>query len=359
MITGNKGEWSEVYVLLSLLANKKLVAGDVNLNEIESLIHPIIKVMREESHGMFQFQYDQDLVVIKKDREEFRIPISKFHEQAVFLLKKLKSRTPRTFSIPETETFLKTFKCSTLKAKSSNKSDIHIKIHDQRTGADPVLGFSVKSRLGGASTLLNAGKTTNFIYKIINPQFGDPQVEEINSIQTRSKIRDRLDLINGMASGLRFVSTENYVFESNLSLIDSGLPLILSHMVYAFYSSGISTTKELTSWVALKNPLEFNQDKNHPYYLYKVKRFLSDVALGMTPSRVWTGNIDATGGYLVVKEDGVILCYHIYNWNEFQDYLANNTKFETASSSRHGFGEVYRRGQDYFIKLNLQIRFQK
>ena len=32
----------------------------------------------------------------------------------------------------------------------------------------PTLGFSIKSQLGGVSTLLNAGKTTNFVYEIIS-----------------------------------------------------------------------------------------------------------------------------------------------------------------------------------------------
>jgi len=90
---------------------------------------------------------------------------------------------------------------------------------------------------------------------------------------------------------------------------------------------------------------------------YKIKRFLTDVALGMTPSKVWTGIYDATGGYLVVKENGDILCYHIYNRNQFEDYLFCNTKLETASSTRHEFGNIYQENGKFYFKLNLQIRF--
>ena len=95
------------------------------------------------------------------------------------------------------------------------------------------------------------------------------------------------------------------------------------------------------------------------FYEYKIKRFLTDVALGMMPSKVWTGQYDATGGYLIVKESGDILCYHIYNRNEFEDYLFNNTKLDTASSSRHDFGTVYKENEELYFKLNLQIRFTK
>ena len=86
---------------------------------------------------------------------------------------------------------------------------------------------------------------------------------------------------------------------------------------------------------------------------------MTDIALGMMPSKVWTGELDATGGYLVVKESGDILCYHIYNRNEFENFLLNNTKFETASSTKHGFGSIYEIDNQQYLNLNLQIRFIK
>ena len=78
----------------------------------------------------------------------------------------------------------------------------------------------------------------------------------------------------------------------------------------------------------------------------------------MTPSKVWNGIYDATGGYLVVKENGDVLCYHIYNRNQFEDYLFQNTKLETASSSRHEFRKIYSEDGKIYFKLNLQIRFK-
>jgi hypothetical protein len=76
------------------------------------------------------------------------------------------------------------------------------------------------------------------------------------------------------------------------------------------------------------------------------------------PSKVWSGKYDATGGYLIVKEDGDVLCYHVYDKNEFEDYLMANTKLDTSSSSKHKFGDVYEENGSYFLKLNLQIRFK-
>ena len=87
---------------------------------------------------------------------------------------------------------------------------------------------------------------------------------------------------------------------------------------------------------------------------------LLDSALGMTPAKEWTGRYDANGGYLVVKKDGDIVCYHFYNRNDVEDYLFCNTRFERASRSRYNFGSLYC-GDDgeAYIKLNLQIRFTK
>lgn len=78
----------------------------------------------------------------------------------------------------------------------------------------------------------------------------------------------------------------------------------------------------------------------------------------MKPAIIWDGIDEASGGYIIVTKQGDILAYHIYNRNYFEEYLLNNTKYETVSTSRHGFGEVYSEVGEDFIKLNLQIRFR-
>ena len=88
-----------------------------------------------------------------------------------------------------------------------------------------------------------------------------------------------------------------------------------------------------------------------------MKNFLTDIALGMTPATPWTGDFQATGGYIIVREDGEVLCYHLYNHNEFQEYLFKNTRFDTPSASRYEFGSIYKENDKNYIKLNLQVRF--
>jgi len=356
MITGNKGEWSEIYALFKLLGEKKLFAGDAELKRIEDLFYPIIKIIRNENEGELNYEISGDLVIISGDNEELRVPVKTFSKQAAMLLSAIKGSIG-AFNVPETELFMNSVKCKTLKARSTSKTDIKIVIHDQRINHAAELGFSIKSKLGGDSTLLNAGKTTNFIYQINGFKGNSLDIRRINTIETRSKIKDRLMEIQKNGGKLRFASLEHDVFKNNLVLIDSLLPNILSEIVELFYTSNFCTLKELTEVINDKNPLNFDTKFAHSFYEYKIKHFLTDVALGMMPSKVWGGIYDATGGYLIVKEDGEVLCYHVYNKNQFEDYLFNNTKLETASSTRHEFGKIFNKNNKQFIKLNLQIRF--
>jgi HpaII restriction endonuclease len=127
--------------------------------------------------------------------------------------------------------------------------------------------------------------------------------------------------------------------------------------LYSFFTSNLSKVQFLTEQSQISNPVNYDLSHSHSYYKIKIKRLLSEISLGMMPSKVWDGIYEATGGYIIVKEDGEVLCYHIYNKNEFEEYLYKHTKFDTASSNRHGFGVIYKENNNFFFKLNLQIRF--
>ena len=359
MITGNKGEWSEIYTLFKLLGDKQLFLGNKEIEKLEGIVYPILRVLRTENNGDFEYSIQDEIILISGGEEVLKIEISEFKQKAKFLLEKIKENKKRTFSVPEIEEFMQSINCISLKASSTAKTDITIVVHDQRTNQQPTLGFSIKSQLGSPSTLLNAGKTTNFIFKISNIKLTQSQIEDINSISSRSKIMDRINSVLDSNGQFDFVKTEKQVFSNNLILIDSKLPDILSQIVYEFYSSKKSSILDLVENTNSKNPLNFDVSNEHKFYEYKIKRFLTDIALGMMPSKVWTGQYDATGGYLIVKENGDILCYHIYNRNEFENYLFNNTKLDTASSNRHDFGSIYEEDGKLYFKLNLQIRFMK
>lgn len=345
-----------MYALFKLLGEGKLYPGDENLNKIVDLFFPIIKIIKNESGVDYEYKLEGNIVIVSEGKNKYSVSIDKFASNAIKLFKLIKFNSG-TFGDSEIENFMLSFNSRKLKAKSSLKTDIRIVIHDARISQTAELGFSIKSELGGSSTLLNAGDTTNFIFKITGYDFSDEELNTINAIETKSKIKDRISKIISYGTSIEFYRTNREIFENNLVLIDSFLPNILGEFVYAFYTTNNSSIRDLTNYVHDLNPLKYNTDFAHTFYEYKIKRFLTDIALGMMPSTIWQGVHDSTGGHLIVKANGDVVCYHIYNRNDFENYLYNNTRLETASSTRHKFGTIYKQAGGYFIKLNLQIRF--
>ena len=358
-ISGNKGEWSEIYTLFKLLGEGKVYVGDADMNKL-ALYYPILNVIREESKKYeYKPNVDQNIVVIDEDGNEFaRISMNKFLEESSKLLNEIKAASDRSFEIPETENFMTEIGCSKLKAPSKDKADIHIVIHDLRTNMTPLLGFSIKSQLGSASTLLNAGTPTNITYKIVGKELSDGDIEEINAINGHLL---RMRAIFDMGCTLEYSDIEHPTFKNNLLFLDSCMPQFVADcLLIDSLPNSKSSINECVAEVAKRNPFNFSGKNVETFYAHKMKVLLLDAALGMTPAKEWTGRYDANGGYLVVRKDGEIVCYHFYNRNDVEDYLYNNTRFERASRTRYGFGYAYR-GTDScaYIKLNLQIRFKK
>jgi len=356
MITQNKGEWSELYVFLKLLSEGVLYGADSDLNKIDDLYYPLIKIIRTENEQTKHYvkEVSNISIVTESGEQILSLPVTEFTAKADLLLNAIKEANTSSFSVPVIESFMQTIKCTKVKADSKDKTDITIVLHDRQTQRDDTFGFSIKSRLGSASTLLNAGKNTNFIYKVSG--LNNEQVERINNINTTSKVKDRLSQIKEMGS-LKYVGMVNDVFESNLQMVDTQFPIIVAELLKLYYSGAGNSIKDLTTKLQDINPCKLNTALAQKFYEHKVKTFLTDIALGMTPATAWSGNFQATGGYIIVKESGEVLCYHIYNHNEFQEYLFRNTKFDTPSSSRHNFGSIYLKNDEYYFNLNVQIRF--
>ena len=108
-----------------------------------------------------------------------------------------------------------------------------------------------------------------------------------------------------------------------------------------------------------ENPLNYDIKHPSPYYEYKIKHLLTSAALGMMPATAWSGRYDANGGYLVVRKNGEILCYHFYDRNRFEDYLFFNAYLERSSTSRHEYASIIKENDGTLsFKLNLQVRLK-
>lgn len=161
MVSGNKGEWSELYAFFRLLADGKLYSGDGETNIYEDKFYPILKIFRDDSQDRISYCIDADNQCVTFDSRS--VLQSEFDSEAQYLLSFIKS-LKGTEGNERIEAFMNKIGCYTIKAKSADKADIRIVIHNLTTGIKPELGYSIKSKLGGNSTLLNATRMVQIFY---------------------------------------------------------------------------------------------------------------------------------------------------------------------------------------------------
>lgn len=351
----NKGEWSEFYAFLKILGDGEVYGAGSNLEKVEKWHYPLRSVIRaNNSNRILHYIVQKDAGIIKIVSADHttllnEISQSEFKGCAERLLKHIKS-SAGSFEVVEMDSFINALHNPKIKEGSQEKRDITVILHDPHVGRDQELGFSIKSKLGGDSTLFNAITSTNFLYEVKNINL--EKLEDYKKLKTKSLVKK----LDEDGCDLEFKGVEGKQFQKNLKLIDTSLDEILGLIVKNYYSQSRKKISELADILETEDPLDFGAPEQKLYH-YKTKQFLSACALGMTAGKIWTGDHTATGGYLIVKEDGSLVCYHIFNWNAFQDYLFTNTYLDTASTTRHKFGRIYFEDDKTLLKLNLQVRF--
>ncbi|WP_157822346.1 HpaII family restriction endonuclease [Psychromonas sp. Urea-02u-13] len=381
----NAGEWAEFYVLLNVLSEGRLYAADGSLNKLNDNYFPVISIEMQRSDSIKQNPipviYHVDTrnkeIKVESDGCTDYIKMIDFKDEADRFFKIISSRKGRAFLVPEISSILDKLKNPVTKQSSSKKADIHIVIHDVMTGFENEVGFSIKSKHSSPATLINASGQTLFQYKITKPYKINDTYEISNLLEPHQYDRDDLPIDTGPKGRVKLLLEAGYFlsfnriksnnFQENILIIDSSLDVILSECLLVFMSSKITSLSEIVDIVAVKNPCNFTtKDSTRllDFYKYKIKRLIVDAALGMQPKRPWSGEYDASGGYIVVKETGDVVCYHLYNWNALQDYLYYNLRFETPSSTGQGSKKSYNYALHYtehnndFMDICLQLRFK-
>lgn len=361
-LTGNKGEWSEFYAFTKLLADGKIYSADIDLNKNENLFYLIIKILRGKLEYV-ENSNDRNVSIVNNQGDILStisvIDLEKYSQQlykAILLGKK----GDRTFEIDSISEIMNTLKTNSLSDERKKTSDIRIVIHDPITQYEPLLGFSIKSYIGSKPTLFNASKVSNIIYQI-TPEMTDSDIEFVNKLESYSK---RIEWLIEHQYSLTFKKLSKDIFNANLSIIDSLMPELLSHIVFCKYINKTSKLSDICQFLENTNPMKYDIKLNSGFYSYKIKRLLVDMALGMTAGKLWKGEFNADGGYIAVKNSGELVCFHIYNWNVFQEYLFNNTKLDSPDSNpnRCDYGRILCATDvdeisGTYIKLNFQVRF--
>lgn len=362
----NKGEWSEAYAFIKLIGDGEVYAADEKLDKIEDKYYPILKVFRDEINTFYETDKEKGSINIINYEKNITNSIDSkvFLEMAELTLNRIKNAEGRSFEIIELENFLLKLGITNFKGSSKKKEDIKMEILDLYINSPATLTFSIKSELGSKPTILNASKSTNFLFEIngITPE----EVKELNDLKNTEDKWLKLKfnkIFNNFINNtyeISLVNEKDEIFYQNLRLIDSNLPAILSFILLYFYSHERSTSiSDLTEKLIEFNPLNLNDDEKENFYKKNIFEFIKAVTFGMMPNKKWNGNYEISGGLLTVKKEGEILAYHIfYDEEALNTYLFNQTKLESPSTSRHEYGEIFEENEKFFFKLNLQLRFK-
>lgn len=329
----NKGEWSELYVTLRLMADGVINSADNG----EQWQLPVKKIFYENCSGFkLELHRIKNFVTLYWNGDRIKkIPADDFAGMAEKILLGIQRGKGRSFEIDGAQEILDVLGLETIKSPTDKKADIKVAIGDK-----PLSGYSIKSYLGSKPTLFNASGATNFRFKVFG--MNDALAKKINAIGGGDKIIRRLEMIKDIEFDSVCDSKRSKDrFAKNLRLITENMDKILGEMLKLFYVERINDCAELATRLEEDDPLKIGT-KN--FYRINIKRFLRAVALGLRPASEWNGRNEAEGGCIVVKKNSEITLYPLNNYDDFETYLLNDTKLDTPDPVKNNFGEVDRGG---------------
>lgn len=348
----NKGEWSELYTFLYLMDNPNLVVVDENLEPKNNSTFKILEFLlaNDRKYKLLDSNRVMKLLPNGVNKEYSLDYINSQHK--VLLQKIMAHKSAKgTFTINEIEPLINDLlDGKKLKGSSKVKGDLEAIVFDSIKNSDFTISYNIKSNLGAGATLLNASNHTNFIYEITN--IDDSIMTQSNNINTRIKLIDKCKFLKSNGAVFNFVQTQSKVFCNNLKLIDSNLDEILANILILSYEENTKDIKRLLSSI-------INDATSEIYYKKKIGDFASAVTFGMRASEVWDGTNEVNGGIILVTRTGEVYLLDLIYFKSIVDkYLIENIKLDSPSSSRYKMFEIYKEGQKYYFKLNLQIRFK-
>lgn len=383
MLTGNKGEWSEVYALIKLMTDGQLFQSDINLNVDAENVYDVIAAYKKDVGYDLTFERNEGVKVFKIEGEEKTLIAEKsyadFENLSHLLLSGIRAGSGKTFKLPSVNPYFDELQIAKVQAGANTKADLRLRIYDHRLAKEADLGFSIKSLIGSKSTLFNPDIEGNFIFEVTNfdkTLVKELNVETYNPLGNVGKLTARINQIEKEGGKFKFLKIQSSQLWKNLKMVDGDMPEIIGWALYYRWRERKSLISDVVNILEQEDPLNFYDDEtsSQRMYEYKMKKFLVDSAMGMTTQTAWHGEYDSFGGVIVVKKDGDLVCFHVYDINLFRNYLLNNTFFEQPATGENGddpghanpssgktfnYGWLYEEDNKCYFKINLQVRFTK
>lgn len=346
----NKWEWSELFVFLKILQEKEIFFWNENLQKKDSFLK-ILKISNQNIENNYILKDNCIIIQNKKTQKLKEIAINTLlTKEFLKHFEKNILNGKNTFFIPEYEIIQNVLWLEIVKWWTSNqKSDIELDFEETRIYEKQ--WFGIKSYLWATPTLLNASWNTNFIFEV--KDLPEEKLEEINSINSSQKLKERLQKILQYWWKLKYKWAEKEIMEFNLKMIDTSLPNLIGQMLIEFY---LNRNVDIQNIIA-KITKKLNTDEQKIIENIS-KKFLVAILLWFFAGKKWNGIFEAQWA-IILQKTWELLAYHIIKMEDLQNYLYNHIKFDTPSTSRHMFWKLYKEkdGKIYF-KLNLQLRFK-
>ena len=354
-----KREWGELYAFFRLLADGHVYSGtpDVKKNVAQCL--PVAMVQRVEQDGIRRYIVEKDEIRIQGENIDKRIPREDFATVADLILDGIRNTQGDEVTSPDgVEEFLDEVLIYDIEAKTEDRTDLSVAFYSENA---PLVGFSVRSRLGVMFPLLDGGRAANFKFEQTGVKFSSPTINKINATGEEDDVISRMLMIERLGGVLKYNDVADKIFRSNVSMIDLHMGRLLGEMTRLMWLDGITRVSELTEEIKKVNPLKIKDEliSKHGFYEYKVKEFLLAIASGMRPAKLYNGTDSAIGGMLFVTGNGEVLCYQRAFRQTFADFLFFNTRLEKGSTEKDRYGYLERENGTYYFKLNLKVGLLK
>lgn len=368
----NKGEWAEFYVMMKLLGEGRLYTANKLLQKNYQSYLDVLKIIRQECETqVLEYIIDEanGVVIVKPQDSDIilaTMPVSDFNDYAKMLFDGIKDIKGSSVPAPDPVCdFAKVIYVSkpkapavkALKKQFGGKNDIFIEVRDGQTAIVSIMGFSIKSKFGQNPTLFNAGSSSQYLYKLTGCD--DAMMDEFNAITENdgrgwSKCKTYL-ADHGIT--MEFARTQNPIYNDNLFLVRESMAKIMAWCVKdrLIDSPGHFEVMETVERMIAANPLGVPGAR--VYYEKAIKDFLMAGFTGMTAGKEWDGKEQVNGGYIVVMDDGDVICYHSSDRESFRDYLYRNTHFEYVSADKYVWSRIIKIDGEYYLPLNLSVRF--
>jgi len=354
--TANGGELGEFLAFCYLVYFGQVFVEKGRGEYVLESIHVIERKDGEDGRSRFFYTSKKAIDVYSARIEEGGIllfSIEKNSSLKLLIKSSIEEISSGNFANENIKDLFNIFRTTKLKSASADKADIRLLFkNEKQTGY--TLGYTIKTIGIGRPSLINASKATMFKYSVL-----------IDSPFTLSGKAPKKLLSQIREHGsISFSAVKNNVFNENLGKDRAEICQLLLLERYVSKSNSPIDLIERVSLTSSYSQVVLTRE---------VKRLFVDFACGMKPSVPFLGGKVTQGGFIFIEphaEGKKVRIKRLIDSNTIEDDLLSAAEFDTGSTTKHGFGFLYRTelepysrnlvfpGQ-YFIDLCFSVRLSE